>query len=60
MCEKFASDRSEWSKDNHMQQMYDVVYRNMVLAKIAVNLPEKVFMDENGKVVENMEGLLFF
>jgi hypothetical protein len=40
--------------------MYDVDYRNMVLPKIAVDLPEKVFIDANGKVVENNEGLLYF
>jgi hypothetical protein len=51
--EKFASDRSEWSKEIHIRQMYDVIYDNMVNAGIASKLDQEVFMNADGMVVDN-------
>jgi hypothetical protein len=53
--EKFASDRSEWSKEIHIRQMYDVIYDNMVNAGIASKLDQEVFMNADGMVVDNPE-----
>jgi hypothetical protein len=58
--EKFASDRSEWSKYSYISQMYDVIYRNMVDAGIAVNLEEELWMDPSGNVVANENRILNF
>jgi hypothetical protein len=58
--EKFASDRSEWSKYNYIAQMYDVIYQNMVDARIAVKLPLPVFMDPYGNIVANENNKLNF
>jgi hypothetical protein len=56
--ERFASDRAEWSKEIYIRQMYDVIYDNLVNAGIAVKLPENVFMDASGNIVENPDGVL--
>jgi hypothetical protein len=58
--EKFASDRSEWSKYNYISQMYDVIYRNMVNARIAVDIQEPVWMDPDGNAVVNDDNHLNF
>jgi hypothetical protein len=57
--EKFSSDRSEWSKYNYIKQMYDAIYENLVKARIAVTLPEPVFLNADGNIVDNPEGQLF-
>jgi hypothetical protein len=54
-----SSDRSEWSKYNYIKQMYKVIYEILVKAKIAVTLPEPVFMIADGNTADNLEGKLF-
>jgi hypothetical protein len=56
--ERFASDRAEWSKEIYIRQMYDVIYDNLVNAGIAVKLPESVFMNASGNIVDNPDGVL--
>jgi hypothetical protein len=40
--------------------MYDENYKNMVAARIAVQLPQPVFMDADGNIVANEEEILNF
>jgi hypothetical protein len=40
--------------------MYDVIYKNMVAGRIAVQLPQPVFMDADGDIVINEEDILNF
>ncbi len=49
---KFAVDRSDWTTLGNMQQMYDVIYNEMVDAKVAEKLNLPVFMNQKGEAVE--------
>jgi hypothetical protein len=50
--EKFASNRADWSKHSYIKQMYDVIYDEFVGAGVARKLPQEVFMDRLGNIVE--------
>ena len=52
---KFAVDRSEWSTEHWIRQMYDEVYKNMVNAGIAKKVDEPVYFDINGVVVDDQQ-----
>ena len=56
--ERFASDRAEWSKEIYIRQMYEVIYKNMVNAKIAKKLPSKVFFNSYGGLAPNPTNIL--
>jgi hypothetical protein len=51
--EKFASDRSEWSTEANIKQMYEVLYENMVRAGIASKLDTPVYKNAIGEIVED-------
>ncbi len=51
--ERFATERSEWTTLANIDQMYDIIYNEMVEAKIAKRLEEsdKVYNDIYGNLV---------
>jgi hypothetical protein len=53
--EKFAKNRSDWSTESNIRQMYDEIYHNMVEAGIAVHLDDKVWMNSVGDIISNEE-----
>ena len=53
--EKFASDRSEWSKMIYIKQMFSEIYSIMIEAGIAVRLAKENYMNSFGEIVENEE-----
>lgn len=50
--ERFEANRSDWSKEVYIKQMYDVIYDNMLEARIAIALDDPVYMDQHGNVVD--------
>ena len=50
--EKFACCRGEWTKKSNLAQMYDVIYDEMVDARIAIKLDVPVFTDRHGNEVD--------
>ena len=58
--EKFASSRADWTKKSNISQMFDVIYDELVDAKVAVVREEPVFTDREGNIVEESKafGLL--
>ncbi len=50
--EKYAGNRTDWSTYTNFKQMYDKCYSQMLLGGLAKPLPEPVYMDKRGKVVE--------
>jgi hypothetical protein len=53
--EKFAKNRSDWSTERNIRQMYDEIYNNMVEAGIAVRLDDKLWMNSSSNTVVNEE-----
>ena len=51
--EKFAVDRSDWTTFKNMEQMYDIIYDEMVAAKVAEKLPQPIYCDREGNKAEN-------
>jgi len=51
-CEKYAGNRTNWSTYSNFDQMYNACYSRMLLAGLAIPLPEPVYMNKLGKVVE--------
>ena len=47
--ERFACSRSDWTKLENIVQMYDVIYDEMVDARIAVPRNTPVYTDREGK-----------
>lgn len=45
--------RQTWCTYHHFKSMYDCVYRNMVKAKVAVQVENTIYHDKLGNVVEN-------
>jgi hypothetical protein len=58
--EKFALNRHDWTTYDNIKQMYDVIYDEMLDAKVAILLDEPIYTDIRGNVVEETErfGLL--
>jgi hypothetical protein len=56
--EKFAKNRSDWSTESNIRQMYDEIYQNMVNAGVARKLDREVWMNSAGEVVDNPENKL--
>ena len=50
--EKFACNRSDWTKMKNIRQMYDVIYDEMVDAGVAVKLDKPIYTDRKGNEVE--------
>ncbi len=50
--EKFAVDRSNWTTLDNISQMYDIIYDEMIDAKIAKKMEVQIFMDLDGEVVD--------
>mmetsp|Transcript_11312 Transcript_11312/g.24031 ORF Transcript_11312/g.24031 Transcript_11312/m.24031 type:complete len:208 (+) Transcript_11312:255-878(+) len=53
--EKFAIDWSDWTTLDNISQMYDIIYDEMIDAKIAEKINKPCFMNEKGKVVEECD-----
>ena len=49
--QKYELDRASWSTFKNFSQMYTQVYEQMVEAKVAVELPDPVWMNDDGKEV---------
>jgi hypothetical protein len=49
---KFDSKRAEWCTYQNMDNMYNEVYEKMVTNGIATKLPEPVWRDQEGNIVE--------
>jgi len=49
--EKYASNQTEWSTYSNFAQMYDECYQHMVMAGVAIELPEPVCMNKAGEEV---------
>ena len=49
--ERFAYNRSEWTNYRNIKQMYDIVYDEFVDARIAMQLEEPIWTDEEGNEV---------
>ncbi len=50
--EKFTVDRSDWTTLDNISQMYNIIYNEMIDAKIARKLEDAIFIDHDGKVVD--------
>ncbi len=50
--EKFAVDRSNWTTLDNISQMYDIIYDEMIDAKIAKKMEVQIFMDQYGNEVD--------
>ncbi len=53
--EKFAVDRSDWTTLEKITQMYDIVYDEMVGAKVATKLETPMFMNQKGEQVDESQ-----
>lgn len=53
--EKFACSRADWTKRSNLEQMFNVVYDEMVDAGIAIHLQTPVFTDCDGNEVDESE-----
>ena len=53
--EKFACVRGDWTKLSNINQMYDVIYDEMVDARIARKRDVEVFTDRKGNIVQETE-----
>ena len=53
--EKFACVRGEWTKLSNITQMFDVIYDEMVAARIASKRAVPVFTDRHGNIVPESE-----
>ena len=51
--EKFAIVRSNWTILKNIEQMYDIIYDEMVAANVAKKLPKPIYCDYRGNKVEN-------
>ena len=49
--QKYELDRAAWSTFANFSQMYTQIYEQMVEAKVAVELPDPVWMNDDGVVV---------
>lgn len=50
-CERFASDRADWTRMETFIDMYNSIYAEMADAGVAVKLDTPIFTDRNGKEV---------
>jgi hypothetical protein len=50
--EKFALNRHDWTTFENIQQMYDVIYDELVDARVALALSEPIFTDMHANVVD--------
>lgn len=58
--ERFALNRSQWTTYPNIEQMYDVIYEEMLDAKVAIRRLEKVFTDRHGtQIVEEDSDLAY-
>lgn len=55
----YATDRAEWSKYAYIKQMYDVIYDEMVNAKITARLVNVGYMDRDGNLVSKSNALAY-
>jgi hypothetical protein len=53
--ERFASNRADWSKMSYIKQMYDVIYDQLVDARVARLREIPVFMNRAGEIVDESE-----
>ena len=53
--ERFACNRADWTKLKNIEQMYDVIYDEMVDARVARVLEYPVFTDISGKEVDESQ-----
>ena len=53
--ERFASNRANWMTYEKIEQMYDIIYDQMVKARVAVALDSPVFCDKHGNIVSKDE-----
>ena len=49
--ERFASNRANWTTYENIEQMYDIIYDQMVEARVAVARDSPVFCDKHGNIV---------
>ena len=52
---RFDVNREDWCTSANFEKMYDDVYAKMVDARVAIELPDDVWLDAEGKVVEKQE-----
>ncbi len=52
--EKFAVDRLDWTTLDNISQMYDIIYNEIIDAKIAKKIEDAIFMDRDGKLVDEL------
>mmetsp|Transcript_22972 Transcript_22972/g.49620 ORF Transcript_22972/g.49620 Transcript_22972/m.49620 type:complete len:94 (-) Transcript_22972:239-520(-) len=53
--EKFACNRSDWTKLPNIVQMYDVIHDELVDTSVAIKLDSPVFTDRDGNEVNKDE-----
>ena len=53
--ERFACSHSDWTKLENIVQMYDVIYDEIVHARIAVPRNTPVYTDREGKEVSESD-----
>ena len=53
--EKFAVDRSNWMILSNIEQMYNIVYDEMVAAGVAERLESPVYCDKGGNEVDHVD-----
>ena len=47
--ERFACNRHQWTSYVNVKQMYDIIYDEMVNARIAICLEKEIYLDAKGK-----------